>query len=138
MLELARDHAFARPFVNSGRLSTAVSYPASRLSTPDAEPWENGVPPGSPVIDTLHRAGWLLGALGDDFALVAHGWRGAVPDGARLVEVEERAAERLGLAAGGACLVRPDQYVAARWKTPVPAAVRAALARARGGKAWPT
>jgi 3-(3-hydroxy-phenyl)propionate hydroxylase len=138
VLELARDHAFARPFVNSGRLSTAVSYPASRLSTPDAEPWENGVPPGSPVLDAPHRDGWLLGAIGDDFTLVARGWRGAVPDGVRLVEVEGLAADRLGLAAGGACLVRPDQYVAARWKAPDPAAMQAALARARGGKRWPT
>ena len=138
VLELARDHAFARPFVNSGRLSTAVSYPTSRLSTLDAEPWENGVPPGSPVLDAPHRDGWLLDALGDDFTLVAHGWRGAVPKGLRLVEVEGLAADRLCLAPGAACLVRPDQYVAARWKTPDAAAVRAALARARGGKAWPS
>jgi 3-(3-hydroxy-phenyl)propionate hydroxylase len=138
VLELARDHAFARPFVNSGRLSTAVSYPASRLSTPDAEPCENGVPPGSPVLDAPHRDGWLLEALGDHFALVARDWRGAVPEGVRLVEVDGLAAERLGLAAGGACLVRPDQYVAARWKMPGLAAVQAALARAKGGKAWPS
>jgi 3-(3-hydroxy-phenyl)propionate hydroxylase len=137
VLELARDHAFARPFVNSGRLSTAVSYPASRLSTPDAEPWADGVAPGSPVLDAPLGDGWLLDALGDDFVLLARGWRGAVP-GVRLVEVGEGdrlAAERLGLAAGGAYLVRPDQYVAARWKQADAAAVEAALARAKGGSA---
>jgi 3-(3-hydroxy-phenyl)propionate hydroxylase len=136
VLELARDHAFARPFVNSGRLSTPVSYPASRLSTPDAEPWSNGVPPGSPVLDAPHRDGWLLEALGDDFVLLARGWAGPVPEGVRLVEVDGPAAERLELAPGGACLVRPDQYVAARWKAPDAEAVAGALARARGGKPW--
>jgi 3-(3-hydroxy-phenyl)propionate hydroxylase len=136
VLELARDHAFARPFVNSGRLSTAVSYPASRLSTPDSEPWENGVPPGSPVLDAPHGAGWLLEALGDDFVLLAHGWRGAVPAGVRLVEVGGLAADRLSLTEGAACLVRPDQYVAARWKAADADAVMAALARAKGGKPW--
>jgi 3-(3-hydroxy-phenyl)propionate hydroxylase len=136
VLELARDHAFARPFVNSGRLSTAVTYPASRLSTPDVDDWDGGVAPGAPVLDAPHGEGWLLEAVGDDFVLLARGWRGAVPEGVRLVAVEGVAAERLGLAAGGACLVRPDQYVAARWKTAEAADVAAALARAKGGRAW--
>ena len=134
VLELARDHAYARPFVNSGRLSTAVSYPASRLSTPDVEEWANGAAPGSPVLDAPHGDGWLLETLGDDFVLVARGWRGKAPAGVRLVEVEGLAAERLGLTEGAAALVRPDQYVAARWKSSEPAAVAAALARAKGGR----
>jgi 3-(3-hydroxy-phenyl)propionate hydroxylase len=132
VLELAREHAFARPFVNSGRLSTAVGYPASRLSTPDADEWASGVAPGSPVLDAPHRGGWLLEALGDGFTLVARGWRGTVPDGVRLVEVEGLAADRLGLPEGGAALVRPDQYVAARWRAADPAAVERALDRAKG------
>ncbi len=135
VLELARDHAFARPFVNSGRLSTAVSYPASRLSTPDTEPWANGVAPGSPVLDAPHEGGWLLDALGDDFVLAARGWQGAVPAGVRLVAVDGLAADRLGLDEGAAALVRPDQYVAARWKAADAVAVAAALARAKGGNA---
>lgn len=133
VLELARAHAFARPFVNSGRLSTAVRYPASRLSTPDAEPWRNGIAPGAPVLDAPHGEGWLLEAIGDEFVLLARGRRGEVPPGVRLVEVEGLAAERLGLDAGGAVLVRPDQYVAARWNAPDPAAIEAALVRAKGG-----
>ena len=136
VLELAREHAFARPLVNSGRLSTPVSYPASRLSTPDAEDWERGVAPGSPVPDAPHGAGWLLESLGDDFALLARGWRGALPEGVRLVEVEGLAAERLGLDAGAAVLARPDQYVAARWKAAGAAEVEAAVARAKGAKSW--
>ena len=136
VLELARDHAFARPLVNSGRLSTAVSYPASRLSTPDVDEWTAGVAPGSPILDAPHGAGWLLDALGDGFVLLARGWQGPVPEGLRLVEVEGSAAERHGLSAGAALLVRPDQYVAARWKTPTRAAVDAALRRAKGAAPW--
>lgn len=136
VLELARDQAFARPLVNSGRLSTPVSYPASRLSTPDADDWANGVAPGAPALDAPHGGGWLLDALGDDFVLLARGWRGEVPAGLRLVEVEGLAAERLGLTEGAAALVRPDQYVAARWKSADPAAVEAALLRAKGSKTW--
>jgi 3-(3-hydroxy-phenyl)propionate hydroxylase len=136
VLELAHDHAFARPFVNSGRLSTAVHYRASPLSTPDADSWEGGVAPGSPVLDAPHRGGWLLDSIGDDFVLLARGWRGPAPAGLRLVEVEGLAAERLGLTEGAAALVRPDQYVAARWKAPDAAAVEAALHRAKGDKSW--
>ena len=92
--------------------------------------------PGSPVLDAPHRGGWLLEALGDEFALVARGWQGAVPTGVRLVEVEGLAADRLGLREGGAALVRPDQYVAARWKAADPAAVERALDRAKGASQW--
>ena len=133
VLELARDHAFARPFVNSGRLSVAVSYPTSRLSTPDRDEWEDGVTPGSPLLDAPQGDGWLLDSLGGDFVLVARRWNEALPDGVRLVEVEGVAASRLALPDGGAYLVRPDQYVAARWKTAVSADVERALILAMGG-----
>lgn len=133
VLELARDHAFARPFVNSGRLSTPVSYPASRLSTPDGDVWANGVSPGSPVPDAPHGDGWLLDTIGDEFVVLAYGWQGRVPSGVRLVEVDGLAADRLGLRDGAAALVRPDQYVAARWKAADAAVVEAALNRAKGG-----
>lgn len=134
VLELAQDHAFARPFVNSGRLSTPVAYPASRLSTPDRDLWQGGVAPGAPVLDAPHGDGWLLDALGDDFTLIATGWQGPPPQGVRLVLVEGLAAERLELAPGAAVLVRPDQYVAARWKSASAADVEAALIRAKGGQ----
>ena len=43
----------------------------------------------------------------------------------------------LGLPAGAACLVRPDQYVAARWMQPDRDRIGAALSRANGGTPWP-
>lgn len=139
VLELAGAFDFARPFVNSGRLSVAVPYTASPLSTPDApgELWAGGLPPGSPPLDAPVGDGWLLQRLGQDFAVLTNGWSGPPPEGARLVDVrdlpgEEIVAARWGLSPGAAYLVRPDQYVAARWKRPTPAAVHAALKRALG------
>lgn len=137
VLELARDQPFARPSVNSGRLSTPVSYASSRLSTPDDGPWAEGPAPGMPILDAPHGDGWLLDATGDEFVLLARGWRAETPEGVRLVEVDGLAAERLGLSEGGAVLVRPDHYVAARWRTADAAAVAAALRRATGGTTWP-
>ncbi|MBP7003469.1 MAG: FAD-dependent oxidoreductase [Amaricoccus sp.] len=132
VLELARDHDFARPLVNSGRPSTAIVFD-SPLSTPDAEAWDDGVAPGSVVVDAPLGEGWLLDALGDEFTLLSRGWEGKAPHGLRVVEVSDEdrlAIDRLGLEKGAAYLVRPDQYVAARWKSSVRADVDAALDRA--------
>ncbi|MDB6180845.1 FAD-dependent oxidoreductase [Paracoccus fistulariae] len=136
VLELARDHDFARPFVNSGRLSTPVGFPESPLSTPDEDAWSGGVPPGAPVLDSPHEDGWLMEQLGDDFVLLSRDWAGEVPPGLRVVQLGQVAADRLGLGEGGACLIRPDHYVAARWKNPDAARIEAALARAKGGQIW--
>ncbi|MET4729102.1 3-(3-hydroxy-phenyl)propionate hydroxylase [Lysobacter enzymogenes] len=139
VLELAREHAFARPLVNSGRLSTAVSYPHSPLNSADADgdDWDGGVAPGSPALDAPLGAGWLLRALGDRFVLLADGWRGEAPDGVELLDLGERAdlqalRARYALRPGSAYLIRPDHYVCARWRRPDRAAVAAALARAQG------
>lgn len=131
VLELARDDAFARPFVNSGRLSTAVAYPDSPLSTSERDSWTNGIAPGTPVMDAPLGNGWLLENLGNDFALLANDWTALVPQGVRLIPVDGLAAERLGLVPGAAMLVRPDQYVAARWIDPAPRPMAAAPVRQR-------
>ena len=133
VLQLAQDHAFARPFVNSGRLSTPVSYPASPLSTPDSDDWDGGVAPGAPVLDAPHDGGWLLDALGQGFVLLTCDWSGAVPDGVQVIAVGGLAAARLGLSPGNAALIRPDHYVAARWRRPDRDAIQSALLRAQGG-----
>lgn len=132
VLDLAQDHAFARPFVNSGRLSTAVSYPDSPLSTADRDDWEGGVAPGSPVLDAPHGEGWLLERLGEGFVLLTCNWEGAIPSDVRVLPVSGQAARRLGLEPGSAALIRPDQYLAARWRSPDAAAIEAALRRAKG------
>jgi len=140
VLELAREAGFARRFVNSGRLSTAVSYPESALNTPDRDDWcGDGVSPGSPPLDAPMGDDWLLGKLGGEFVLLSNG-PAPVGIGLKVVDLaewdrSEDAVRRYGLEGGGAYLMRPDQYVAARWKTPNAGGVRAALARARGAAA---
>jgi len=115
VLDLSRDHEFTRPFINSGRLSTAVSYPESPLCVPEVDEWEEGVSPGSPALDAPTGNGWLLQNLGGDWKLLA-----AQPmkdvDLPVVVLEGKLAKERYGLENGGAYLVRPDQYVAGRWK----------------------
>lgn len=140
VLGLAQDHPFARPFVNSGRLSTAVSYPESRLNTLD-EPgsvW-HGVAPGSPALDAPTRdSGWLLDRLGGRFVLLTHGVQLppiagiAQVDASQLEETDGLIAARYDLRPGSAYLLRPDQYVAARWRNPTRDAVASAVARASG------
>ena len=76
VLGLARDHAFARSLVNSGRLSVPAHLSASALNTADADAFESRVQPGSPIEDApvqrLGEAqdGWLLPHLGQRFVLL--------------------------------------------------------------------
>lgn len=139
VLDLAEHHAFARPFVNSGRLSTAVHYPTSELSTPD-EPdsvWR-GIAPGAPALDAPLDDGWLLERLGTKFVLLANGWSDLLPGGVTLVDLAAlgdaavTAIERFDLQPGSAYLIRPDHYIAARWRAGNGAMVAAALARSSG------
>ncbi|MDB5437695.1 MAG: monooxygenase FAD-binding protein [Caulobacteraceae bacterium] len=137
VLELARKHPFARPFVNSGRLSTAVAFPSSRLSTDDGDPDWRGLAPGQPAIDAPLGEGWLLSRLGADFTLLANGLACQAPKGAGLLDVADETAsgllrDRYDLTAGSAYLIRPDQYVAARWRAPTTAAIEAAIRKAGG------
>ena len=137
VLELAAEHAFARPFVNSGRLSVAIDYPDSPLSTPDEDAWRGGVAPGSPAVDVNLDGRWLLDELRGEFSLLASGCPGLAPNGVSLIEAAGTRAgsalQRLyGLEPGSAYLLRPDSYVAARWKRARVDAVEAALQRARG------
>lgn len=140
VLELAGEFEFARPFVNSGRLSTAVSYPKGPLNTPD-EPqsvWA-GIAPGSPAVDAPVGDEWLLDCLGGgSFTLLTlratHGLTSELRTVAieRLGDPDGLITARYDMQPGSAYLLRPDQYVAARWRKPTPAGVAAALRRAKG------
>ena len=135
VLDLARDHAFARPLINSGRLSVPCTYDDGPLNGPDALP---GAPartrPGAPCPDAPVDDGFLLDHLKDEFHLLVFGEeaecqlpaiRVPKPDGA----LRDR---YLGTAPSGVYLIRPDGHVAARWATHDPQAVAAARDRAMG------
>ena len=136
VLELAASEEFARPFVNSGRLSTAIHYPQSRLNTADEAQWSGGVAPGSPAVDAPLAGHWLLPRLGERFVLLANQWSEALPAGVELLDIAAFGdtallQQRYALAPGCGYLIRPDHYVAARFRTAVAAAgVQAALDKA--------
>jgi len=125
-LALAGRHAFARPLVNSGRLSRPACLPDSPLNAPDSDRWPGCLPPGSPAADApMTHAGapdWLLRHVaGPGFTLLVFG--PATPDipGVTTVriapdalhDVRGLAAQRYGATPGVCVLLRPDQHVAA-------------------------
>jgi len=145
VLDLSEHHAFARPLVNSGRLSLPCVYDGSPLNTEDAL---DGGPartrPGAPCPDAPLGEGFLLDRLGGAFTVLTID--ADAPDAAELNGIESQRlalsaaddptgalAERyLGAASSAVYLIRPDQHVAARWPSFDAAAVRAAIDRATG------
>ena len=71
VLALARDHAFARALVNSGRLSVPTVLTQSSLNTPDADAFAGDMVPGAPMDDAPMQvagdAAWLLNCVGHQF-----------------------------------------------------------------------
>ncbi len=146
VLELARTEAFARPLVNSGRLSTPTPYLQSSLNTPDSDAFAGKMAPGTNCADAPierdGRAAWLLNQLGDGFVLLSFGPAEPVQAGsvkARVLEVGKDIVDSAGLLTerydgqpGTVYLIRPDQHVAARWRRFDAARATAALRRACG------
>jgi len=135
-LALARDYPFARAFLNSGRLSVATAAPGSPLSTPDIDAdWTGGPAPGEPMIDAPHTNRWLIDQVGKGFALLAFDADGLRPPRDVTVvalSASGVAARRYGAAPGTVYLIRPDRYVAARWRQPNDAVIEKAWRRACG------
>ena len=71
VLTLARDHAFARQLVNSGRLSVPAVLHDSTLNTPDTDSFSGQMVPGASCCDAPleidGQPGWLLPQLGQQF-----------------------------------------------------------------------
>ena len=142
VLDLAENHDFARPLVNSGRLSVPCSYDDGPLNGPDCNALPARTRPGAVVCDAPANGGWLLDQLGDGFTLLSLGVEcpesvsaGPVTATRLALDAGENdtlAARYLGDQKSALYLIRPDQHVAARWTSFDEAAVQSALALASG------
>ncbi|HMS27541.1 MAG TPA: FAD-dependent oxidoreductase [Burkholderiaceae bacterium] len=153
VLDLAKSESFARPLVNSGRLSTPTPYLHSSLNTPDdgTEFFAGKMCPGTNCADAPVRFNgentWLLSVLngiagqyqtsasvfvllsfGNSTSQEAHSkLKLLLPKGVdapilqigseTLIDVEQKLMERYDGQTGTVYLIRPDQHVAARWRS---------------------
>ena len=125
VLTLAERHEFARPLVNSGRLSMPSTYPIDGCDyVPDAPEIAR---PGAPAPDALLDDGtFLLGHIGGQFTVLSlNSDRCDLSDMADIANValdvsadkNPYVAERyLGVSKHAIYLIRPDQHIAARWE----------------------
>lgn len=124
VLALAAKAAFARSWVNSGRLSVPCVYPSDGADDPALPKVSR---PGSVAPDAPLGDGWLSNALGGRVVVLALGCSFLEIDGAEKLspEITETVRKRyLGQATSAVYLIRPDQVVAARWPYPDPAAIK--------------
>ncbi|MEJ8473219.1 FAD-dependent oxidoreductase [Roseibium algae] len=143
VLDLAEHQPFARPLVNSGRLSLPSTYDGSTLVGKDAADLPVRTRPGAPACDASLASGWLLDQLKNSFVLLglnceipgSFQHQGIQVDGISLAssDISADLQERyLGEAASAVYLLRPDQHVAARWTGFDRNAVEAALDHVTG------
>lgn len=156
VLDLAREHAFARSLVNSGRLSVPAFLTESQLNTSDTDLFEGWMMPGAPMDDAPVQVNgldtWLLRQVSNashEFTLLFFGtnaidlpelpWKVSVlrviqRDGLSnpgdVVDTEGLVARRYDGRSGTVYLLRPDQHVAARWRNFDATALRNALSKA--------
>lgn len=158
VLALAERFAFARPLINSGRLSRPAVLRNSPLNNPDSERWAGALAPGSPGIDAPveheGRRDWLLRHLGGGgFCLLCFGEPASfasvmpiavplnlvvvAPAPARatrgvklLIDCDGLAARRYGARPGSCVLMRPDQHVLSWFRRCDPAEIGTALRHA--------
>ncbi|WP_024520901.1 FAD-dependent oxidoreductase [Bradyrhizobium sp. Tv2a-2] len=151
VLALAKETEFGKRMVNGGRLSVPTVY-ESPLSTPDCDTWRGGPQPGTSMFDAPVDGRYLTDAFieqGKRFTCLAFGNGGTVdlPKAIGMVriggegglaDVEQSASARYDAGPGTAYLLRPDGYVAARFRHPTRSALDAALSRATGlNRVWP-
>jgi 3-(3-hydroxy-phenyl)propionate hydroxylase len=132
--------------VNGGRLSVPCSYD-SPLSSLDVDAWRGGPSPGCSMLDApVGEQAYLTDAFrrnGTDFTLLSFSNGAAIdaPDGVKdiriggeggLADPSGFVAKRYDAEPGAAYLLRPDGYIAARFRHPTREVIAAALSRAAG------
>jgi 3-(3-hydroxy-phenyl)propionate hydroxylase len=150
VLSLAKETEFGKRMINGGRLSVPSIYD-SPLSTPDSDAWRGGPRPGAsmpdaPMSGDAGDPAFLTEAFigqGTRFTLLAFANGAAIdaPEGVGLIRIDSKdsasaSAELVGARydaePGTVYLLRPDGYIAARFRHPTRVALDAALTRAAG------
>ncbi len=134
ILELAEDTQFAKPFVNSGRLSVPTPYKKSSLNSADQADnlFDSDMTPGTNCTDAPiimnGKDAWLLNQLGEGFRLLCFGDKPTADVsignitakilhiGSDIIDQKGLLTERFDGQKGAVYLIRPDQHVAARWR----------------------
>jgi 3-(3-hydroxy-phenyl)propionate hydroxylase len=144
VLDLSEHYEFARPLVNSGRLSLPCTYDGSALNSPDELNGPARTRPGSPCPDVPLGDTFLLSKLSSEFTLLSidtDAPEEVTEAGVTLKCIPLSAAsdptgafsERyLGDCDSAVYLIRPDQHIAARFPSYNDVDFRAALRRAIG------
>jgi 3-(3-hydroxy-phenyl)propionate hydroxylase len=142
VLDLSEDNEFARPLVNSGRLSVPCVYDGSSLNGADSDALPDQTKVGSVIADAPLGDGFLSERTGDRFQILAincdvapvevNGVQAEVIklDTAKAPFLQER---YLGDQKAAVYLLRPDQIITARWLTADNEALKAAMTQAMGG-----
>ncbi len=145
VLDLAGEHAFARPLVNSGRLSVPCVYDDMPLNGTDSLDGPEITRVGASCVDAPLDQGFLLNHLSGQFTVIAINTQ--APDlqdvdgvALSLVSLDTKQHDPsgalqqryLGEETQAVYLIRPDQHVAARWPSAEEADVRAAVLKAIG------
>ena len=142
VLSLAKETEFGKRMVNGGRLSVPTIYD-SPLSTADADEWRGGPRPGASMPDAPHPGAAGAGEFltdafisrsDTDFTLLEFGMAGRrVPEAVSVIRIggeygyldpQGLAVTRYDAGPGTTYLLRPDGYVAARFRHPTPAQPR--------------
>ena len=150
VLSLAKETEFGKRMVNGGRLSVPSIYDTP-LSTADGDAWRGGPRPGAsmpdaPIATATGQPMFLTEAFigkGTQFTLLEFGNGAAIdaPEGVEtiriggdggLVDAKGVAGARYDAEPGTAYLLRPDGYVAARFRHPTHQVLDAAFKRAAG------
>ena len=128
VLQLAQHHEFARPLVNSGRLSLPCVYDNMPLNGPDELDGPTRTRVGSSCVDAKIGERYLLDELGNGFTVLGinvdlpetYHEQGLDINCLSLSSADDPSGglsdRYLGQAKSAVYLIRPDQHVAGRWE----------------------